>query len=74
MQVDCRIYALYSEYVNDFDQPVIFQCPHGGVLNGVSSYHTTTERIGASDSTAAKVQVLDLIDVNCNENYLLFNC
>lgn len=35
---------------------------------------TTTEKIGASDSTAAKVQVLDLIDVNCNENYLLFNC
>lgn len=29
----------WTEYVNDFDQPVIFQCPHGGVLNGVSSYH-----------------------------------
>lgn len=27
------------EYVNDFDQPLVFQCPHGGVLDGVSSYH-----------------------------------
>lgn len=38
-QYDFGIYALCLEYVNDFDQPVIFQCPHGGVLNGVSSYH-----------------------------------
>ncbi|XP_078323804.1 hemagglutinin/amebocyte aggregation factor-like isoform X2 [Crassostrea virginica] len=29
----------WTEYVNDFDQPLVFQCPHGGVLDGVSSYH-----------------------------------
>lgn len=34
---------------------------------------TTTERIDASDSTAVKVQVLELIDVNSIENYLLLS-
>lgn len=34
---------------------------------------TTTERIDASDSTAVKVQVLELIDGNSIENYLLLS-
>ena len=29
----------YVEYVNDFDAPVAFQCPNGGALDGVGSYH-----------------------------------
>lgn len=27
------------DYVNDFDKPVVFQCPNGGVMDGVHSYH-----------------------------------
>lgn len=30
---------LCVDYVNDFDQPVVFQCPNGGVMDGVHSYH-----------------------------------
>ena len=26
-------------YVNDFDAPVLYTCPNGGYLNGVSSFH-----------------------------------
>ncbi|XP_056009464.1 uncharacterized protein LOC125680077 [Ostrea edulis] len=32
--------CFWTDYVNDFDHPVVFQCPHGGVLDGVSSYHS----------------------------------
>lgn len=31
--------CFWSEYANNFDQPVAFQCPNGGVMDGVSSYH-----------------------------------
>ncbi|XP_062603178.1 hemagglutinin/amebocyte aggregation factor-like [Saccostrea cucullata] len=31
--------CFWTDYVNDFDQPLVFQCPRGGVLDGVSSYH-----------------------------------
>nr|XP_022293948.1 hemagglutinin/amebocyte aggregation factor-like isoform X1 [Crassostrea virginica] len=28
-----------SGYVNDFDAPVLYSCPNGGYINGISSYH-----------------------------------
>ncbi|XP_022295388.1 hemagglutinin/amebocyte aggregation factor-like [Crassostrea virginica] len=33
--ISCRI----SEYVNNFDEPVLYACPNGGYLNGVYSVH-----------------------------------
>ncbi|XP_067663438.1 uncharacterized protein [Haliotis asinina] len=29
----------WSGYVNDFDQPVSYQCPNNGVISGVNSFH-----------------------------------
>ncbi|XP_061171808.1 uncharacterized protein LOC133181295 [Saccostrea echinata] len=29
----------WSEYVNEFDKLLVYQCPNGGVIDGVSSYH-----------------------------------
>nr|XP_034301845.1 hemagglutinin/amebocyte aggregation factor-like isoform X3 [Crassostrea gigas] len=31
--------CIWSDYVNEFDQPVAFQCPLGKALDGISSYH-----------------------------------
>ncbi|XP_065933600.1 dermatopontin isoform X1 [Magallana gigas] len=31
--------CFWSEYANNFDQPVAYQCPNGGVMDGVGSYH-----------------------------------
>ncbi|XP_041376982.1 dermatopontin-like [Gigantopelta aegis] len=31
--------CVWSGYVNDFDQPLLFQCPNNGVITGISSYH-----------------------------------
>lgn len=40
--VNCNLFEFeffFVEYANNFDQPVAFQCPNGGVMDGVSSYH-----------------------------------
>lgn len=29
----------FTEYVNNFDEPVLYACPNGGYLNGVNSVH-----------------------------------
>lgn len=26
-------------YVNEMDKPLVFQCPRGGIIDGIESYH-----------------------------------
>ncbi|KAK7088510.1 dermatopontin-like [Littorina saxatilis] len=32
--------CFWTQYVNAFDEPVVYQCPHDGFLAGMRSYHS----------------------------------
>ena len=35
----CTCKYFITDYENDLDGVLIFQCPHGGAVTGVSSFH-----------------------------------
>lgn len=36
---DVHLFDLITEYVNDWDEVLVFQCQHNSYISGIDSYH-----------------------------------
>ncbi|PVD30655.1 hypothetical protein C0Q70_09928 [Pomacea canaliculata] len=46
----------WSDYVNEFDEPLNYQCPGQGFIVGIGSYHNSRTKTDASAFSAAKFE------------------